>query len=136
MDFLTRAQRSIRMAAIRGRSNKTTELILLSLLRRHRIWGWRRHLPLAGRPDFTFKRQKVVIFIDGCFWHGCPKHYRPPSTNRKFWHKKVEANRARDLTTSRMLKKQGWSVLRFREHDLKQGERVLKRIQSALIAND
>jgi DNA mismatch endonuclease (patch repair protein) len=132
MDFLTKVERSIRMAAIRGRNNKTTEIALAVLLRQHRIVGWRRHLSLPGRPDFAFRKQKVAIFIDGCFWHGCPDHFRMPSTNRSFWHQKVDTNRARDARVTRELRKKGWYVLRFWEHEIKNPKRMLRRIEKAL----
>jgi DNA mismatch endonuclease (patch repair protein) len=73
------------MSLIRGKGNKQTEQALLALLKRDKITGWRRHLPLPGKPDFAFTKQKVAVFVDGCFWHGCPKCYTRPKTNRKFW---------------------------------------------------
>lgn len=132
MDFLTQEERSTRMSAIRGRNNKTTELVLMIMLRRCGIKGWRRHLPLPGRPDFAFRREKVAIFIDGYFWHGCSLHYWPPSTNPAFWQAKVEANRLRDKTTSHMLRRKGWRVIRLWEHDLRDEARVLRRIRNVL----
>jgi len=123
------------MAAIRGRNNKTTEALLVVWLRRNGITGWRRHLPLPGRPDFAFKQHKVAIFIDGCFWHGCPQHYRPPSSNPEFWFQKVESNRFRDRVANLLLRKKGWRVLRIWEHELKRKSeaRVMRRIARALV---
>jgi DNA mismatch endonuclease (patch repair protein) len=132
MDFLTPAQRSVRMAAIPGRGNKTTEAALSSLFRRSGIKGWRRHLPLPGRPDFAFLSLKFAIFIDGCFWHGCPLHYRLPSSNTDFWRSKVESNRARDLKANLALRRMGWRVLRLWEHDLRTPDKLLRRVQKAL----
>lgn len=130
-DFLSKDERSIRMAAIRGRKNKTTEMAVASLFRAHHITGWRRHLPLPGRPDFAFRRQKVAVFIDGCFWHGCPEHYRKPSTNRTFWRGKVESNRSRDERVNQELRKKGWRVLWVWEHEIKSPKQMLRRIEKA-----
>jgi DNA mismatch endonuclease, patch repair protein len=120
------------MAAIRGRNNKTTEAMLVSLLRRNQIWGWRRHLPIPGRPDFTFTAQRLTIFIDGCFWHGCPKHSGHVSKSGVFWTEKIQNNRARDVRVTRELKSRGWRVLRVWEHQLRDGHKIIARIRSLL----
>lgn len=70
-DIFTKAKRSEIMSQIRGSGNKGTELALAKLFRKHGITGWQRNQPLFGKPDFTFRRQRVVVFVDGCFWHGC-----------------------------------------------------------------
>jgi DNA mismatch endonuclease (patch repair protein) len=106
------------MSLIRGKGNKETEQALLSLLKRNKITGWRRHLPLPGKPDFAFPKEKVAVFVDGCFWHGCPKCYTRPKTNRKFWDRKREENMARDKRVTRQLRRQGWRVIRIRQHAL------------------
>lgn len=77
-DIFTKAKRSEVMSRIRGRGNKETEIALLLLLRKHRITGWRRHPALFGRPDFAFAGHKLAVFVDGCFWHNCPKHFNVP----------------------------------------------------------
>lgn len=69
------------------------------------------------RADLVFRRAKVAVFVDGCFWHGCPKHGSWPTANKEFWRAKLLANRARDADTSRRLKFQGWGVVRVWEHD-------------------
>lgn len=68
------------------------------------------------RIDIAFARKKVAVFVDGCFWHGCPEHLRPATINVEFWSSKVEANRARDADTNSRLTAEGWVVLRFWEH--------------------
>ena len=68
------------------------------------------------RADIVFTRQQFVIFIDGCFWHGCPDHYVIPKTNVHYWSPKIETNLARDADTSAQLREAGWTVLRFWEH--------------------
>jgi DNA mismatch endonuclease (patch repair protein) len=65
----------------------------------------------------VFRRAKIAVFIDGCFWHGCPEHYRPPSTNPDYWRDKIEGNRLRDQETDELLAQAGWEVLRFWEHE-------------------
>lgn len=123
------------MSRIRSRGNAATELKLASLLRRRKIVGWRRHLSLSGKPDFAFPKEKVAIFVDGCFWHGCPKCYTRPKTNRKFWDKKHEDNMARDKRVSRQLRRQGWKVIRIWQHSLKKSpDACLNRIRRALRA--
>lgn len=131
-DFLTKAQRSALMASIKGRANKRTELLLAALFREYGIKGWRRHYPIAGRPDFVFTRAKVAVFVDGCFWHGCPWHYRQPTSNVAFWQSKMEANRNRDKISSTRLRLEGWKVIRVWEHSLSRPEKVVKKISSAL----
>src|SRR5690606_13552377 len=69
--------RSRIMRSIRGKGNATTELRMVAILRRERLAGWRRHLDLPGRPDFAWPSERVALFVDGCFWHGCPHCYRP-----------------------------------------------------------
>jgi len=131
-DVFTKAKRSTVMSCIRGRGNKATELALIKLFRLHRITGWRRHQPFFGRPDFIFRMQRVAVFVDGCFWHGCPTHCKIPAGNRAFWKKKFAANKARDRRVNRELRKLGWRVLRIWEHDLaKRGEASIRRIQAA-----
>lgn len=120
------------MAAVRSTGNKATETVLVDLFRKHRITGWRRHWPIRGRPDFAFPKQRVAVFVDGCFWHGCPKHVRMPASNQAYWFAKIARNRARDDGVTRELRSRGWSVLRIWEHELKQGDRVVKRVGAIL----
>ena len=121
------------MSKIRGRGNKGTELALMKLFRRHHIAGWRRHQKVFGKPDFLFRNARLAVFVDGCFWHGCPKHYKIPAGNRVFWKMKFDANKARDRRVSRELRKLGWRVVRIWEHDLaKRSEVCVRRIQAVL----
>jgi DNA mismatch endonuclease (patch repair protein) len=118
-DWLSREQRSRNMTSIRSKGNATTEIAFLCLLRNARISGWRRHLNLPGKPDFAFRSRRLAVFIDGCFWHGCPTCYRMPEDNRPYWRKKVMSNRVRDRRNARRLRAMGWTVLRFWEHALR-----------------
>jgi DNA mismatch endonuclease (patch repair protein) len=119
------------MASIRGTGNETTELAMARVLRQSRMSGWRRHLPLPGRPDFAWARQRVALFVDGCFWHGCPKCYRAPKHNRAFWRTKIQGNRARDKRVSAALRRRGWVVLRVWECQVA-SPKVLSKLQRAL----
>jgi DNA mismatch endonuclease, patch repair protein len=133
-DVFTKIKRSQVMSRIRGRGNKETEVALARLLRQIKITGWRRHHPIFGTPDFVFPKRKLAMFVDGCFWHGCPKHSNMPANNRAFWKKKLAANKLRDRLVVRTLRAQGWRVLRIWEHELahkNQGKLVL-RIQNVL----
>jgi DNA mismatch endonuclease (patch repair protein) len=117
-DVFTKAKRSEVMSRIRGSGNKGTELALAKLFRKHGVTGWRRNQPLFGKPDFTFRRQRVAVFVDGCFWHGCPRHSNMPLNNRAFWERKLTANKERDRLVTKTLRRQGWRVIRVWEHDL------------------
>ena len=68
------------------------------------------------RADLVFRSAKVAVFVHGCFWHGCPKHYKLPKSNKKYWEQKVRRNLERDQETQRLLRKRGWKVLVFWEH--------------------
>jgi DNA mismatch endonuclease (patch repair protein) len=120
------------MSRIRGRGNRETELALAGALRRHHITGWRRHLPIMGRPDFAFRRERVVVFVDGCFWHQCPKCSNMPATNRAFWREKLAKNVARDRLVTRTLRAEGWTVVRIWEHELRRPRTALRRVERAL----
>lgn len=131
--YFTKAKRSEVMSRIRGRGNKATKLALMQLIRRHGVTGWHRQQNVFGRPDFLFRRNPLALFVDGCFWHGCPRCRPRPGTNRKFWNAKIARNRARDRQVSRELRRLGWQVLRIWEHDLvKRGAACIRRIQSAI----
>ena len=83
---------------------------------------------LRRTADIVFPRARVAIFVDGCFWHGCPEHHTVAKTNEAFWAHKVEANRARDLETNQLLGDRGWTVLRIWEHvPAEEGVAAIKR---------
>jgi DNA mismatch endonuclease (patch repair protein) len=96
------------------------------------IRGWRRHLPILGKPDFAFRKQKLAIFVDGCFWHGCPRCFRLPKQNRAFWKVKIEGNRKRDRLVNGRLRRLGWKVIRIRECQLGKADNVLVKVKNAL----
>lgn len=133
-DVFTKAKRSEVMSRIRGRGNKDTELAVAKLLRAGGITGWCRHQPVFGKPDFIFRGRRVAVFVDGCFWHRCPKHSNMPANNRAFWLKKLTGNQTRDRLVTRTLRKDGWRVVRIWEHEMRKPARVLARIRQALAA--
>jgi len=112
------------MSHIRGHGNKSTELGMMQLMRENHITGWRRGSKLKGKPDFVFPRIRLAMFVDGCFWHGCPNHCSAPKQNAEFWQKKFGSNRARDRLVTRLLRSRGWLVLRIWEHELAEKKRL------------
>ncbi|MGI9067633.1 MAG: very short patch repair endonuclease [Pyrinomonadaceae bacterium] len=123
-DIWTTSKRSEVMARIRSRGNKETELRLIEIFREAQIKGWRRNQKLFGKPDFVFRRERVVVFVDGCFWHGCPQCYRRPSSNQEFWDAKITRNRKRDRLVVRELRAAGWQVIRIWQHQLSSPVRI------------
>ncbi len=114
--------RSNTMRSIKGKGNKTTEAKFRMGLVRAGINGWQMHnKKIIGKPDFYFPSLKLAVFIDGCFWHGCPQCGHIPRTNREYWQTKIQRNKSRDLSVTRRLKYRGYKVLRFWEHSLKIG---------------
>lgn len=111
--------RSRAMGKIRGKNNRTTEIRLRYALVRAGIAGWCLHPPMPGRPDFYFVQEKIAIFVDGCFWHGCPRCGHIPKTNREFWRAKIERNQERALKWDRLLRNDKILVLHMWECDLK-----------------
>ena len=135
-DVFTKAKRSAVMSLIRSCGNRATELRLIAQMREYGITDWRRHAPVFGKPDFVFLRERVAVFVDGCFWHGCPRHATMPANNRAFWKAKLARNAARGRTVTRALRKAGWRVLRVWECSLAQPRvrATLARIARALAA--
>ena len=133
-DVHTKAQRSRNMAAIHGKGNKSTEIKLIRLLRKYKLTGWRRHYEqLPGKPDVVFPRKKLAIFLDGCFWHGCPCCKLNPASNRKFWRKKIGENKIRDRKNTKQIKAGQWKVMRIWEHQLKSNpHNAIRKIQEVL----
>lgn len=98
--------------------------------------------PVPGKrckADIVFVKRKVCVFVDGCFWHGCPEHYRTPKTNSEWWDEKIQDNAARDIRKTQDLIDDDWLVLRFWEHDIARSldscvQRVLQELESSGIA--
>ena len=119
------------MSRIRSR-NTRPELALRKALW-HAGLRYRLSVKLPGRPDLTFRKAKVVVFVDGCFWHGCPKHLVWPRNNAPFWKSKISGNIDRDKAVTRELRITGWLVIRLWEHSVKHNpERCVKRVMRAV----
>ncbi len=133
-DVFTKAKRSAVMSLIRSRGNRATELRLIALMREYAITGWRRNARVFGKPDFVFRRERVAVFVDGCFWHGCPRHATMPATRAAWWAAKLARNAQRDRAVTRALRAAGWTVLRIWECALARSRagRAVARITRAL----
>lgn len=129
-----RLSRSALMARIRSRNNSTTELKLLSLFKAERLRGWRRGYRLFGRPDFVFPKERLAVFVDGCFWHGHDCRNLRPRTNARFWRVKISRNQDRDRRVVRILRAAGWRTVRVWECDLKSKneKNIVRRLRRAL----
>jgi DNA mismatch endonuclease, patch repair protein len=121
------------MSRIRGSGNKNTELRLISFFKAAQITGWRRGSRAIGRPDFVFPQKRIAVFVDGCYWHGCPRH-SARRNQTEYWKDKIAKNRQRDRRVTRALREQGWRVLRVWEHELakKDWARLCKKVHQVL----
>ena len=118
------------LSRVRSGGNKSTEVRLIGLLRRHEVTGWRRRYPLIGNPDFVFPSVRLAVFVDGCFWHGHPRLCRLPATNRHYWIPKIQRNRQRDRKVGIALRSRGWRIVRIWEHELRtKGDQCVRKIQ-------
>ena len=134
MRFQTTAQRSLNMRAIKASMNRTTELRLRAHLIRNRIAGWKvRVKAVPGCPDFFFPDEGIAVFVDGCFWHGCPRCGHTPKSNRPYWNNKLAHNKQRDAQIKRELRSSGIMVLRFWECRLRDdASSCVRRLRSLL----
>ena len=132
-DVFSVQKRSQIMSRVKSRGNAATELLLVGVFKEQGITGWRRHYPIFGKPDFVFPKKRLAVFVDGCFWHNCPKHYTQPVNNLAFWQLKLQRNKMRDRLVNKTLKKRGWRVLRVWQHELllKNQAHLLLRIEHA-----
>ena len=132
MDKLNKEQRGKLMASVRG-SNTGIERKLRSSLWSAGIKGYRVNFKMRGTPDIYFPKSRLAIFVDGCFWHKCPKCYTKPKTNVAYWEKKVEENVKRDREVSSYLRKGGYKVIRIWEHEIRNAmDSVISRIAAEL----
>jgi len=134
-DILSPSQRKLNMSHIRGK-NTGPEIKLRKLLWTRGVRGYRIHYNLPGKPDIVFTKKKIVIFVDGCFWHKCPICFQEPDTRKEFWMKKIGTNVDRDLKITKQLQEEGWTVLRFWEHEIRKTpddvvEKIIQRLKSA-----
>ncbi|WP_255407842.1 very short patch repair endonuclease [Collimonas sp. PA-H2] len=130
--MLTPEQRSRCMSLVKGK-NTGPELKLRKIL-----WAqglrYRLGYKLPGKPDLVFVSAKIAVFVDGCFWHGCPIHGEQPKTNQRFWSEKINKTKLRDQQVNAQLVELGWSVIRYWEHDIERNiDTCTKNIYSAII---
>ena len=128
VDNLSKRQRSQLMARIRGRDTRPERALRLAL-RRKKI-PYRSYPKVAGvTVDLILPTQGIAIFVHGCFWHGCPRHYTAPRTRPRFWKDKLASNRRRDLVQQRRVMQDGWQVAVVWEHSLRpNGDQVVDRL--------
>ena len=133
-DVLTKKQRSYNMSRIRSRWTNQ-EKIIHNYLKGRKI-KHTMHPNMYGKPDILLNGSKTIIFLDGCFWHRCPKCFQEPATNRNFWVIKIRKNVKKDIEVSKKLREEGWKVLRIWEHDIRKNPiKVLEEIKSAITNN-
>lgn len=131
-DNLSKEKRRKIMSSIRGKDTKP-EIIVRKLLWSKGVRYRIHNKEIFGTPDIAIGKKKLVIFVDGCFWHGCKKCYKEPKTNVEFWKKKRIYNIQRRLKVRKELKKKGWNVLEFWEHQINlEPKKILERISSHL----
>lgn len=128
-DSMTPAQRSRCMSRIRSADTKP-ELALRKRLFEKGL-RFRTRLKLPGKPDIAFTRARMAVFVDGCFWHGCPQHGTSPRSNTDYWTAKLQRNGERDRAVDAALSADGWEVIRYWEHEIKDDvERVADEIKA------
>lgn len=132
-DPLTTEERSLRMSKVRSSRNRSTEMRVAAILIRLGVRGWRKHpSEVPGKPDFLFTAERIAVFVDGCFWHSCPRCRRNlPISRRDFWKSKIDGNRRRDARVRAQLRSQGYHVIRIWEHSLN-NDVWLSRLRTAL----
>ena len=133
-DVFDNKKRSEIMQKVRSNNNKSTELKLIKLFNECGITGWRRNYKVKGHPDFVFFKEKVAIFVDGCFWHGHDCRNTRPKDNAEYWQKKRERNIKHDKEITQLFENRGWRVLRIWECELKKQNQLstISRIKQVL----
>ncbi|MGB9180175.1 MAG: very short patch repair endonuclease, partial [Pyrinomonadaceae bacterium] len=111
--------RSKVMKAVKASGNKSTELKLIDYFKKSKITGWRRNYKLFGKPDFVFPKNRLAIFVDGCFWHGHDCRNTKPADNADYWRRKIARNKKRDQLVTSTLQQNGWNIIRIWECQIK-----------------
>ena len=120
-DNLSSEDRRKTMRSVKSKNTKP-ERTLFAMLVGMGLKGWHKHdNDIMGNPDVVFEEARIVIFVDGCFWHGCPVCKRPlkPQSNREYWERKINRNVQRAEETNHLLEQQGWQVIRIWEHEIR-----------------
>lgn len=133
-DVFSNEERSAIMSKVRSKQNRSTELRFIALLRQENIHGWTRNYPVKGHPDFVFLRQRIAVFIDGCFWHAHNCRNTTPANNKEYWDKKRAHNIQHDHEITIMFENRGWVVVRIWECELRKKSQniALDKITAAL----
>src|SRR3989442_1573081 len=132
MDRYDKATRSRVMAQVKKFDTKL-ESVLAAILAAETLTHYTKYpKELPGSPDFVFRHERVAVFLDSCFWHGCPKHCRMPRSNLGYWQTKMSKNRQRDRLQTHELRGLGWMVLRVWEHELGAAGVVARKIRRAV----
>lgn len=118
-DTFSKKQRSQIMSKVKSKKNKSTELKLISYFKTRNIKGWRRNYKVKGNPDFVFPKKRIVVFTDGCFWHGHNCRNLQPKQNKEYWDKKIKKNIKRDREITKYLESKNWTVIRLWECEFK-----------------
>jgi len=128
VDNVSKKQRSETMSKIKSKwtnPERKFHNYLKSYKIKHKMYP-----KIVGNPDVFLAEENAVVFIQGCFWHKCPKHYRQPHSDKKYWLEKIKRNIARDKQSHKFLRQQGFKVLIIWEHELKDIERIINKIKS------
>lgn len=133
-DVFNKEKRSDIMKHVRSKGNKSTEMKMIAIFKSLGITGWRRNYNVKGHPDFIFSKQKIAIFVDGCFWHGHDCRNTRPSDNADYWEKKRQRNIEHDKEITELFETRGWQVIRIWECELKKKNRevLLEKVRVLL----
>ena len=133
VDIYSKSKRSDIMSRVKNRRTKPEDQVA-TLLRSLGVKYRRNVKTLPGQPDFVVKSKKLIVFVNGCFWHGHPNCNRAklPDSNRKFWEKKINANKRRDQHNARKLRKEGWHIITIWQCKLRKPSSVMNRLKKQL----
>ncbi|MBQ7727240.1 MAG: DNA mismatch endonuclease Vsr [Clostridia bacterium] len=137
-DVFSKEKRSDIMRQVRSKGNKSTELKLIEVFDSLGIKGWRRNYSVIGHPDFVFLKQRLAVFVDGCFWHGHDCRNTRPVNHADYWLAKRERNQKHDAEINRRFESRGWTVLRLWECELKKSNRAIleEKLRRAILEED
>lgn len=131
--YFNNEKRSEIMRKVKSKKNKSTELRLIDIFKQNGITGWKRNYPVKGHPDFVFLKEKVAVFVDGCFWHGHDCRNTRPAENKEYWQKKCERNMKHDKDVTAMFDGTPWKVLVFGNAIKKEKRNYISRKNSVNI---
>lgn len=132
-DNLTKEQRRKNMSAIKSTHTKMEDKVCYALW--DRGFRFRKNVKtLPGKPDIAIKKYKLVIFLDSCFWHKCPEHFKHPKSNLEYWKPKIERNVNRDKEINKFYSEQHWYLMRIWEHEIKKDfDNTINKIERFII---